>query len=233
MKFTLTNKFKSFPEVMAIKEIEILFIEKNISDNNGRFTLETLAKFTEEKLDKLNYQDPISKYLDILNIHNFHFHAWLEVDDYASQIEINIEKVYSNLSLLDYDEKLWFEGQPEEEKALWKTFRSFDTRPDIGDGKMAVFSIQEGVSPPNEPAIYYIDRAFYCKTSLTFVQYYEAVLDMMGIADWQLLFSDVSWNDPQVEDYYPGLKASLEALSKAFPEKDYTKYFELLEAKWV
>ena len=84
---------------------------------------------------------------------------------------------------MDFDEKLWFDGQSEEEKALWKTFRSFDTRPEIGDGKMAVFSIPEGVSPPNEPAIYYIDRASCWKTNLTFVQYYEAVLDMMGIAD--------------------------------------------------
>ena len=55
---------------------------------------------------------------------------------------------------------------------------------------------------------------------------------MMGIADWQLLFADVSWNDPQVEDYYPELKQSLEALAKAFPEKDYSRYFKLLEDKW-
>ncbi|MBE99393.1 hypothetical protein [Flavobacterium coralii] len=133
---------------------------------------------------------------------------------------------------MNYDEKLWFESQPEEEKALWKTFRSFDTRPEIGDNKMAVFSIQEGVSPPNEPVIYYLDRAKAFKTNLTFVQYYETVLDMIGIADWQLLFADISWNDPDVDYYYSELKASLEALAKVFPEKDYTKYFELLESKW-
>ncbi len=151
---------------------------------------------------------------------------------YYSELEVNIEKISSGLSLMNYDEKLWFESQPEEEKALWKTFRSFDTRPEIGDNKMAVFSIQEGVSPPNEPVIYYLDRAKAFKTNLTFVQYYETVLDMIGIADWQLLFADISWNDPDVDYYYSELKASLEALAKVFPEKDYTKYFELLESKW-
>ncbi len=233
MEFPITEKFRKFSTITNPHFSEILSLDFNISDNNGRVSLEARSKFYEEEFTTLGYDSPERKYLDILNINSFYFHAWLEIDGYASQVEFNISKVYSKLSLLDYDEELWFKGQSPEEIALWKTFRFFDTRPEIGDGKMAVFSIQKGVSPPNEPAIYYIDRAFYCKTSLTFVQYYEAVLDMMGIADWQLLFTDISWNDPQVEDYYPGLKVSLEALAKAFPDKDYSNYFELLEARWV
>ncbi|MFP9113989.1 hypothetical protein ACLI1A_08595 [Flavobacterium sp. RHBU_3] len=233
MEFPITEKFRKFSATVKSNLSEILLLDLNISDNDGRFSLDTLARFTEEEFTALGYDIPEKKYLDILNIDTFHFHAWFEVDGYSSQIEINIEKVYNNLTLLNYDEKLWYDDQPEEEKALWKTFRSFDTRPEIGDGKMAVFSIQEGVSPPNEPAIYYIDRAFYCKTNLTFVQYYEAVLDMIGIADWQLLFSEVSLKDPMISYKYDGLKASLEALAKAFPDKDYSKYFELLEARWV
>ncbi|MFP9113987.1 hypothetical protein ACLI1A_08585 [Flavobacterium sp. RHBU_3] len=206
------------------------------------FDLDLLQSYDEGQLDIdyahnkfINYYGYKfeESFKDVININKLYFHGIIEVDLYFSKLEICIENIGVGLSLLNYDEGLWYDDQPEEEKALWKTFRSFDTRPEIGDGKMAVFSIQEGVSPPNEPAIYYIDRAFYCKTNLTFVQYYEAVLDMMGIADWQLLFSEVSLKDPMISYKYDGLKASLEALAKAFPDKDYSKYFELLEARWV
>ncbi|WP_294823333.1 hypothetical protein [uncultured Flavobacterium sp.] len=206
--------------------------------NDSKFKIkfhyyEEIIEFRVRELMAKGYTDVRDAFIDIINVNKVHFHSWLEIDDYASQVEFNLEKVYLNLTLLDYDAKLWFKGQSPEEIALWKTFRVLDTRPEIGDGKMAVFNIQEGISPPNEPSIYYIDRASCWKTNLTFIQYYEAVLDMMGIADWQLLFTDVSWNDPKVEDYYQGLKESLEALAKAFPDKDYSRYFELLEARWV
>jgi len=179
---------------------------------------------------KLGYEHVEERYLDVLNIDKYHFHAWLEVGDFASQIEFNIEKLYTRMLLVDdYDAKLWFKGQSPEEIALWKTFRVFDTRPNIGDGKMAVFSIQAGIAPPNEPAIYYIDRASAYKTNLTFNGYFEATLDMLGIADWQYLFTDVSSEDLKADGIYPKLKQSLEALQKAFPEKDYGRYFKLLE----
>ena len=231
MNLVITKRFKEIQDTKSIYFKDINIVEKYL-DQDADFNVDQMISFLTKKFSRIGYHNVDERFIDILNIDSFHFHAWLEADQYSSQIEINIEKVYSNLSLLDYDEELWFEGQPEEEKTLWKTFRSFDTRPEIGDNKMAVFSIKEGVSPPAEPAIYFLDRAKAFKTNLTFVQYYDAVLDMMGIADWQLLFADISWNDPQVEDYYSGLKESLEALSKAFPEKDYSKYFELLESKW-
>ena len=217
-------------------------VEKSAFISLNSFKLKLLENDKEGQLDiDYSYDNLYNEFgylleesfKEIINIYKFVFYGRLEVDSFYSEIEINLEKISSGLSLINYDDGLWFEGQSEEEKALWKTFRSFDIRPEIGDGKMAVFSIQEGVSPPNEPAIYYIDRAKAFKTNLTFVQYYETVLDMMGIADWQLLFTDVSWNDPQVEDYYPELKAAIEALAKAFPDKDYKKYFDLLEARWV
>jgi hypothetical protein len=167
----------------------------------------------------------------MLNLDTFYLYGLIEIDGYFSHLEVLIEKVSTRLRVLEYNNKLCFDGQSEEESALWKTFKVFDSRPEIGDGKMAVFSIKEGVSPPNEPDIYYIDRADAYKTNLTFVQYYEAVLDMLGIADWQYLFTEVSLKDPMKSDIYPELKASLEALSKAFPNKDYSRYFELLEAR--
>jgi len=231
MEFPITEKFRMFETYLNLNDVDSI---KNVNiEKDDIEYLDRIAKDAINDFTRLGYDKIEERYLDILNIDTFHFHTWLEIDGYASQIEFNIGKVYSNFSLIKFDEKLWFDGQSEEDKALWKTFRSFDTRPEIGDGKMAVFSIQEGVSPPNEPAIYYIDRASCWKTSLTFVQYYEAVLDMMGIADWQLLFTDVSLKDPMISYKYDGLKKSLEALAKAFPDKDYGKYFELLEARWV
>lgn len=233
MEFPITEKFKKIKEQTTSKYFEDVTIREKYLDDDKEYDPDRVSSFISKKFTKLGYEKVRDRYIDVLHIDTFCCHAWLEIDGYANQLEFNIEKVYPNLSLIDYDEGLWFEGQSPEEKVLWKTFRSFDTRPEIGDGKMAVFSIQEGVSPPSEPAIYYIDRASCWKTNLTFVQYYEAVLDMMGIADWQLLFTDVSLKDPMVSYKYDGLKKSLEALAKAFPDKDYSKYFELLEARWI
>jgi hypothetical protein len=61
--------------------------------------------------------------------------------------------------------------------------------------------------------------------------YYEAVLDMLGIADWQYLFTEVSLKDLKADGIYQNLKQSLEALQKAFPDKDYNRYFKLLEER--
>ncbi|WP_144282630.1 hypothetical protein [Chryseobacterium echinoideorum] len=226
MEFKITEEFKNLENILKSNYFEDISIKSNILETD-----EEEASFVINKFTKLGYDQVANRYLDILNIDKYYFHAWFQVDDFASQIEFNIEKLYSRLSLLDFDEKLWFKGQTPEEISLWKTFRILDTRPEIGDGKLTVFSIQNGIAPPNEPAIYYINRALAYKTNLTFNGYYEAVLDMLGIADWQYLFTEVSLEDLKADGIYKNLKESLEALQKAFPDKDYSHYFKLLEER--
>lgn len=228
MEFKITELFKNLETSIKSDYLEDVKIDHKVSVPDN----ETLT-FRINKFKKLGYEKPTDGFVDILNINNFHFHAWLEVDDFASQIEFNIEKVYTRLTSIedDYDAKLWVKGQTPEEIALWKTFRVLDTRPEIGDCKLAVYSIQNGIAPPNEPAIYYINRALAYKTNLTFNGYYEAVLDMLGIADWQYLFTEVSLEDLKADGIYKNLKESLEALQKAFPNKDYSRYFKLLEER--
>lgn len=226
MNNKITEQFQNFEKNIFSVYLKDIEISSNISipDNDT-------DEFSVRKFTRLGYEKPSERFVDILNIDKFHFHAWLEVDDFASQIEFNIEKLYSGLTLLDFDDKLWFKGQTPEEIALWKTFRILDTRPEIGDGKLAVFSIQNGIAPPNEPAIYYINNALAYKTNLTFNGYFTAVLDMLGIADWQYLFTEVPLEDLQADGVYQNLKQSLNALQKAFPDKDYSNYFKLLEER--
>lgn len=226
MKNKITEQFQNLEKNIFSVYLKDVKISSNISipDNDT-------DEFSVRKFTRLGYEKPSERFVDILNIDKFHFHAWLEVDNFASQVEFNIEKLYSGLSLLDFDDKLWFKGQTPEEIALWKTFRILDTRPEIGDGKLAVYSIQNGIAPPNEPVIYYINRALAYKTNLTFNGYFEAVLDMLGIADWQYLFTEVSLEDLKTDGIYQNLKESLEALQKAFPNKDYSRYFKLLEER--
>lgn len=226
MEFKITEKFQNLETSIKsdyLKDVKI--VSKILIPDN-----DTVA-FRIKKFTKLGYDQVSERFVDVLNIDEFHFHSWFEIDDFASQIEFNIENLYPGLSLLDYDAKLWFKGQTPEEIALWKTFRILDTRPEIGDGKLAVYSIQNGIAPPNEPVIYYINRALAYKTNLTFNEYYEAVLDMLGIADWQYLFTEVSLEDLKADGIYQKLKKSLEALQKAFPNKDYSRYFKLLEER--
>ncbi len=229
MEFKITEQFQNLETTTAKSNyLEDVKIKANILETD-----EDEANFVINEFTRLGYEEVANRYLDVLNIDKIHFHAWLEVDDFASQIEFNIEKLYTRLTLIEdgYDAKLWFKGQTPEEIALWKTFRIFDTRPEIGDGKLAVYSIQKGVAPPNEPAIYYINRAVAYKTNLTFNGYYEAVLDLLGIADWQYLFTEVSADDLKADGIYQKLKQALEALQKAFPDKDYSRYFKLLEER--
>lgn len=226
MEFKITEQFKNFEENNISKYLQdVEIVSKIFIPDNETVT------FRIKKFDKLGYEQVSERFVDILNIDKYHFHAWLQVDDFASQIEFNIEKLYSGLTLLDFDDKLWFKGQTPEEIALWKTFRILDTRPEIGDGKLAVFSIQNGIAPPNEPAIYYINKTLAYKTNLTFNEYFKAVLDMLGIADWQYLFTEVSLEDLKADGIYQNLKHSLVALQKTFPDKDYSNYFKLLEER--
>ncbi|KFF01449.1 hypothetical protein [Chryseobacterium luteum] len=211
MEFKITEQFKNLETSTKSDYLEDVTIKSNILETD-----EEEASFVINKFTKIGYEKVSERYVDVLNIDKYHFHAWLEVGDFASQIEFNIENLYPGLSLLDYDAKLWFKGQKPEEIALWKTFRILDTRPEIGDDKLAVFSIQDGIAPPNEPVIYYINRALAYKTNLTFNGYFEAVLDMLGIADWQYLFTEVSLKDLKADGAYQNLKQSLEALQKSF-----------------
>lgn len=226
MEFKITEKFKNLQAITESDYLEDVKIKSNILETD-----EETADFVIKKFTKLGYEQVAERFLDVLNIDKFHFHAWLQVGDFASQVEFNIDNLYPGLSLLDYDAKLWFKGQTPEEIALWKTFRVLDTRPEIGDGKLAVYSIQNGIAPPNEPAIYYINRALAYKTNLTFNGYYEAVADTLGIADWQYLFTEVSLEELKADGIYQNLKEALEALQKAFPDKDYSHYFKLLEER--
>lgn len=226
MEFKITEQFKNLEINIKSNHLEDVKFDSKIFIPDNETVLFRINKFS-----KLGYKNVSEHFVDVLNIDKFYFHAWLQVDDFATQLEFNIENLYPGLSLLDYDEKLWFKGQSPEETALWKTFRILDTRPEIGDGKLAVYSILKGISPPNEPAIYYINGALAYKTNLTFNQYYEAVLDMLGIADWQYLFTEVSLDNLKTDGIYQNLKKSLDALQKAFPDKDYNRYFKLLEER--
>ncbi|HRB70882.1 MAG TPA: hypothetical protein PK776_03450 [Flavobacterium sp.] len=228
MEFKITEQFQNLETITKSNYLEDVTIKSNILETD-----QATADFVINDFSQLGYEHVADRYLDILNIDKFYFHAWLEVADFATQLEFNIEKLYSGLLLTEkkYDEKLWFKGQTPEEIALWKTFRILDTRPEIGDGKLAVYSIQEGIAPPNEPVVYYINRALAYKTNLTLSGYYEAVLDLLGIADWQYLFTEVSLADLKAAGIYQNLKQALEALQKAFPDKDYSRYFELLEER--
>ncbi len=231
MEYPITKLFDKLenninPSLINIKELKFHIIK-----GSNKISLSEIIDDTIDDLSELGYAKAHEKYIDILNIDRFNFYADLEIDGYYTNLEFNIKSVYSGLTLLDFDDSLWYEGQSEKEIALWKTFRVFDTRPEIGDGKMAVFSIKKGEAPPNEPEIYFIDRETAYKTNLTFVQYYEAVLDMLGIANWQYLYTNVSFNDPVKEYLYDNIKESLNALQKALPDKNYQKYFDLLEAR--
>ncbi|WP_299763427.1 hypothetical protein [uncultured Dokdonia sp.] len=229
MQYPLTNSFKRIKEEIDSPNIT----NKIINCHFLNYEEEKRVKSRIKRYERVGYLNVIERYIDVINIDNFYFYAELKLNEYFSKLEFSIENLYSGLRLLenDYDSKLWYDGQSEEEIALWKTFRVFDTRPEIGDGKMAVFSIKEGEAPPNEPEIYFIDRETAYKTNLTFVQYYEAILDMLGMANWQYLYTNVSFNDPVKEYLYDNIKESLNALQKALPDKNYQKYFDLLEAR--
>ncbi|UPT69998.1 MAG: hypothetical protein M0D53_12765 [Flavobacterium sp. JAD_PAG50586_2] len=225
----LSQKFKALETSLkdSIIEIETFKLKRLEDYDKGMSAIE----FEYNDLNTRFTYSFAESFKDMLNLDTFYFYGSIEIDGYFSHLEVLIEKVSTRLRVLEYNNRLCFDGQSGEEMALSKTFKVFDSRPEIGDGKMAVFSIKEGVSPPNEPDIYYIDRADAYKTNLTFVQYYEAVLDMLGIAYWQYLFTEVSFKDPMKDHIYPKLKAALEALQKALPQKDYSRYFELLEER--
>jgi len=105
MEFSITKKIRDFEKKIRSQFIKNLDIKSNIEKDD----IDYLKRITEDAIldfSKLGYIEIEERYIDILNVDTFHFCGWLEIDDYANQIEFNIEKVYPNLSLLNFDEKI-------------------------------------------------------------------------------------------------------------------------------
>ena len=117
MEFKITELFKNLETETQSDYFEDVQITSKVSIPDN----ETLT-FTNKKFTKLGYEMVAERFVDVLNIDKFHFHSWFEIDDFASQVEFNIEKLYTRLTSIenDYDAKLWFKGQTPEEIALWK-----------------------------------------------------------------------------------------------------------------
>lgn len=148
--------------------------------------------------------------------------------------EFNFSNLFLILELIDYDEKLYFDGQTAEEKALWKTFKVFDSHPETGDGKMAAFSTQKGlVVDPDGPDIYFIDRSEAYKMSIKYGEYLDVTLDLMAIFNWQYLFCETEGKQMVVnlKKVLKELLDDINYLEKTYPEKDLSKYRDLASEK--
>lgn len=146
--------------------------------------------------------------------------------------EFNLRWVCRLLKLDDYDEELGYEGQPEEEAKLFKTFRVIDSHPEAGDNKWGVISLVEGYSPPNEPPVYFVDRGRAFDMNMQYGDYLDALLETYAIYNWQYLYCDIDLSENSEFSYvYNSLDKGIKGLSSAFPDKDFSKLRMMLEAK--
>lgn len=149
---------------------------------------------------------------------------------YAGGGEFNLQSL--NMVLLNRKEsKLWHDEMTKEEINTLKTFRIFDDHPDSGDFKLGVFSIQEDKNPPEFPDIYFYNRGDYYLMDIGYRGYLDALLDLIGVSNWQYLYCDVNMNKPKYKYLHSELHQTLKDLKFLFPNKNYSKYFKLLDSK--
>ena len=113
-----------------------------------------------------------------------------------------------------------------------KTFRVIDSHPDAGDNKWGVISLVEGVSPPNEPPVYFVDRGRAFNMNMFYGDYIDALLETYAIYNWQYLYCDVDLSkNSEFSHVYNSLDKGIQGLEETFPEQDFSKLRSLLESK--
>ncbi len=180
-------------------------------------------------VDEKSYAIP-EDYLSILEIPNtLALRFFYDIDEaHRGAGEFKIRSFYSALTS-NKDPKLSNTSMhSEEDIEILKHFRIIDEHPFSGDFKLAAFYKKPGASPPAIPQIYFYDRGTYYPMNLDYFGYLDAVLDLAGIANWQYLFCDVNLRTAEYQHIHEDLKRGIEAVAMLFPDKDLSRYEQLL-----
>lgn len=154
--------------------------------------------------------------------------SWRPLDEDSELIgEFSLSHVMRAVTQNRMDD-VW-DGDDEEERALYGELRVFDDTPRTGTGRMAALRVTPGTS---DPEVWFHDlRAGALRMDLDYPAYLDTLLVTKGVIGWQYLFcapEDCGMGFFPLAD---GLKEMLDVFPRLFPDHDYTDLRARLEER--
>lgn len=122
-----------------------------------------------------------------------------------------------------------WQGSSEDEKQLYREFRTIDDTPNSGSGTLAAVRLQAGKDPLE--IWYYDPQVGPTMMDVDYCGYLAALLVTKGTYGWQYLFADVSLADDIHHHTVENARRMLEVFPRLFPGYDYAPLAARLEAR--
>ncbi|MGW6908294.1 hypothetical protein [Streptomyces sp. NPDC054940] len=154
--------------------------------------------------------------------------SWRPLDENSEMVgEFRLSHVLTAVAQNHMDDV--YDGDDDEERALYGELRVFDDTPRTGTGRMAALRATPGAS---DPEIWFHDlRDGALRMDLDYPGYLEKLLITKGVIGWQYLYcrpEDCGMGFIPIVD---GLKEMLDVFPRLFPAYDYTDLQVRLKAR--
>jgi hypothetical protein len=154
--------------------------------------------------------------------------SWRSLDEDSEMVgEFRLSHVMRAVTQNHMDD-VW-EGDDDEERALYGELRVFDDTPRTGTGRMAALRATPGAT---DPEIWFYDlRDGALRMDLDYPGYLETLLITKGVIGWQYLYCAPEDCGMGFIPLVGGLKEMLEVFPRLFPDHDYTDLRARLEER--
>ncbi|MGW9589978.1 hypothetical protein ACWHLZ_06625 [Streptomyces chartreusis] len=154
--------------------------------------------------------------------------SWRPLDEDSEMVgEFRLSHLLSAVTQGHMDD-VW-DGDDDEERALYGELRVFDDTPRTGTGRMAALRATPGAA---DPEIWFHDlRDGALQMDLDYPGYLEALLITKGVIGWQYLYCAPEDCGMGFIPLVDGLKEMLDVFPRLFPDHDYTDLRARLEAR--
>ncbi len=193
-------------------------------------------------LDNIKYIEGINnfiidkRYLDYFKVIN-NSCCWIYTNK-ENQFIYGGFLLYGCTDALCFESDFWkiynpIDGQKLDDNELefFKKLNWFDKQSWGDDGKYSCFLREPGEFPPK---LYFYDCGAYFPMTITFDEYFDAMIASCGVRGWQYFYIDIPDDFPDFREVnktvvLKDLEFILEMLPKLFPDKDFSYHIGRME----
>lgn len=195
------------------------FLKRRISLLSGKWNI--LMK--EENLDVFNLSG-VSICWVYTNKENEFIYGGFLLNGFSEALiyDSDFWKIYNPINGQSLDDK---------EEEFLKKLNWFDKQAWGDDGKYSCFLREPGEFPPK---LYFYDSGAYFPMTITFDEYFDAMIASCGVRGWQYFYIDIPDEFPDFKEVNKNvvlkdLEFIIEMLPKLFPDKDFTYHINRMD----
>ncbi len=229
----ISNLFNDFLAYLKTTKVELA--EKNINMELLTLSDRLLKMQTRDLVDKWNitFND---EELDVFKLSGVSI-CWVYTNK-ENQFIYGGYLLNGFTDALIFDSDFWkiynpIDGQKLDDNELefFKKLNWFDKQSWGDDGKYSCFLREPGEFPPK---LYFYDSGAYFPMTITFDEYFDAMIESCGVRGWQYFYIDIPDDFPNFREVNKNavlkdLEFILEMLPKLFPDKDFSYHIGRME----